>query len=368
MPRFSNAEFLEGQASGFAPSYRRFRQVYGLKIVQHQAGYHQGVRVLFFSTAEMDLLRLAAWCKDLPSKTPLLPEQPLQTLLKLGLLRHSKSLLSCRVTPPGQKVLQEAGFIYPQDKQYRGKGAILTRRLQLAELCLFFYRCGGDVFLTSPSDNAAGFLPAFALRRRAAANILGGSRLGGFYYSRSITFISYVISSENAGVYPNVEERTFTADRLLAGRRPVVLYTGSSVYQIWRDSQTAKGKNTRSFLEAARYYSCPVCCVPLSDQGIRQFRIISHPDYETLEKRMQLPKDYRLAIGCSLMEIARPAARHWVILSSQLEDLSACLAGKQVILHPVEPDNIEQLLGIRHTPATMPFQTKGGGYIHVPFI
>lgn len=324
---------------------------------------------MFFSKAEMDLLRLAAWCKDLPSKTPLLLERPLQTLLKLGLLRHSKSLLSYRATPPGQMVLQEAGFSYPQDKQYRGKGDILTRRLQLAKLCLFFYRCGGDVFLTSPSENASVFLPAFALRRQAAANILGGSRLGGFYYSRNTTFIPYVIPSENAGVYPNVEERTFTADRLLAGRQPVVLYTGGSVRQIWRDSQTEKGKNTQSFLEAARYYSCPVCCVPLSEQGIRQFRIISHPDYGTLEKRMQLPKDYRLAIGCDLMEIARPAARHWVILSSQLEDLSACLAGKQVILHPIEPENIEQLLGIRHTPAnSTPFQTKGGGYIHVPFI
>ena len=66
---------------------------------------------MIFTCAEIDVLRLAAWCKDLPAAgTDILPGETIRLLLALGLLRQSRCGLSYRPTPAGYSLLREAGF------------------------------------------------------------------------------------------------------------------------------------------------------------------------------------------------------------------------------------------------------------------
>ena len=106
---------------------------------------------MIFTRAEIDVLRLADWCKDLPAAgIDILPGETIRLLLALGLLRQSRCGLSYRPTPAGYSLLREAGFAYAADKQYRGAGPTLTRRLGTASVVSFLWRYGADVFRVSP--------------------------------------------------------------------------------------------------------------------------------------------------------------------------------------------------------------------------
>lgn len=98
---------------------------------------------MIFTCAEIDVLRLAAWCKDLPvTGTDILPGETIRLLLALGLLRQSRCGLSYRPTPAGYSLLREAGFTYAADKQYRGAGPALVRRLGTSSVVSFLWRYG----------------------------------------------------------------------------------------------------------------------------------------------------------------------------------------------------------------------------------
>ena len=100
---------------------------------------------MIFTRAEIDVLRLAAWCKDLPAAgTDILPGETIRLLLALGLLRQSRCGFSYRPTPAGYSLLREAGFVYATDKQYRGAGPALTRRLGTASIVSFLWRYGAE--------------------------------------------------------------------------------------------------------------------------------------------------------------------------------------------------------------------------------
>ena len=77
---------------------------------------------MIFTRAEIDVLRLAAWCKDLPAAgIDILPGETIRLLLALGLLRQSRCGLSYRPTPAGYSLLREAGF---RNMAFTGAGRI----------------------------------------------------------------------------------------------------------------------------------------------------------------------------------------------------------------------------------------------------
>ncbi len=354
---------------------------------------------MIFTRAEIDVLRLTAWCKDLPKgNTKIIPPDTLKLLCKLGLIRESRCGLSYRVTPKGYELLQKGNFDYTQDKQYRGKSAVLTRRLETAEITSFFWRCGADVFLETPDTekNGLSFLPSFVLRRKNSANILGGTRLTGFLYTAHTTFIPYYVSAESDGIYANVERRTFRAESLLCGRTPFVLYTGSGTFNQLIHTITAgrykKDKSTTdSYPEAMDQFDCPAAIVPMNENGIRQLRILSVPDYKKKLLYQLLGKDYLpptqkhsdgkseqtneeflIGIDCNISRFANAIRRadtkiHIILLSAQAAAIQNYLKGQNVVLHPLEEEFAEQILGIPHElPAldTLPFQTEKGDYLY----
>ncbi len=185
---------------------------------------------MIFTKTEIDVLKLSAWCKDIPVKqTNIFPAETIETLLSFKLIRPSKCGLSYRCTVFGYELLNKIGFHYSQDKYYRGKGSALTRRINNASITGFFWRYGADVFRTDPccDSKQSVFLPSFVLRKKVSSNILGGSRLSGFLYTPEFTFIPYYIMPECAGLYADSEQRTFLSESLLCGRKAAVLYTGT---------------------------------------------------------------------------------------------------------------------------------------------
>ncbi len=207
-------------------------------------------------------------------------------MLYCRLIRQSRNGLGYRCTPDGLAVLQGAEIGYPQDKSYRSSGDTLTRRFQTAEITGFFWCYGADVFTEVPPAETEGsvFLPSFALRRKQHANILGGTKLSGFYYTDDTVFIPYYIAPENRGLYPDVEQRTFRADTLLRGRSPHILYTGAGELQeiirtIEHRREQSPKVTTVAYKDAMGQFNCPVAIVPMDEEGMRQLRILSVPDY-----------------------------------------------------------------------------------------
>lgn len=354
---------------------------------------------MIMTYAEIEVLRLSAWCKDLPAgSAEIFPQETVELLCAMGLLRPSRCGLSYRTTPKGYEVLQKGGFEYVPDKQYRGYGSVLTRRLETAEITGFFWRYGADVFRSTPDTEKTGltFLPSFALRRKNYANVLGGTRLTGFLYTEKIAFIPYSITAESEGVYANVERRTFCAESLLCGRNPVVLYTGAGELGQLIETITAKrykkGKSTTdTYLTAMEKFGCPAAIMPMNETGMRQLRILSVPDYQEKLLRQILGKDYLppvqkqsdghsrqtkedfiIGIDCNIIRFVNAINRtdtktHIILLSTQAAAIQNYLKGQNAVLHPIEEELAEQILGLSHELPSLnllPFQTRKGNYLY----
>lgn len=353
---------------------------------------------MLFDRAEIEVLRLCAWCKDLPAHgCRNIPAEILDTLLFLKLIRLSRNGQGYRCTPEGLALLQGAEMGYRQDKTYRSDSGALERRYQLAEISSFFWRYGAGVFAEAPPAEKQShvFLPSFALRRKQHANILGGTRLAGFYYTKDTVFIPYFIPRDNNGIYPDVEQRTFRAETLLQGRHPHILYTGEG--DLERIIETVSFKKERGPKATTMYYKdamdqfgCPVAIMPMTADGMRQLRILSVPDYrQRLVKNIlgtnYLPstslqsdgrsasENYIIGIDCNITRFenavrARKPTNIFV-LPFQAEAVQKLLAGTKAQCFVLDLEQTEKFLGLEHNlPAIdrTPFQTGKGNYVNVP--
>lgn len=357
--------------------------------------------VMIFTTSEITVLRLAAWCKDLPLGS-FVPADTVRLLLQLGYLRQSRCGQSYRVTPAGYGLLEKAGYHYEQDKQYRGQSNVLTRRLQVSEIVLFLSRLEVNVFLEHgpPSDGQLSFLPSFALRRKAASNVLGGSRLSGFLYAPNVTYVPYYLADDNDGLYPLAEERTFRAPLLAGQNRSSVIYTGKHTLEELIDTsehtRARKSKSTTStYMWASEQFSCSTCFVPMSETGLRQLRIICQPQYRQRLVKSLLGKEYEpvvtaqsdarlhqtttryiIGIDCDIVRFERAVqddgtATHIILLSDQLAAVKKRLQGRNAVLHPLDVELVEQALSLPHElpcPDLSPFRTTRGGYLYAPSV
>lgn len=262
----------------------------------------------------------------------------------------------------------------------------------------FFYRCGADVFLNlpKPQTERPSFLPAFALRRNKGSNILGGTRLSGIAYTSSAAFIPYFISDDDKGIYANVEARIFMSNHLLCGRTPIVLYTGKPhLAELIEAAQKTRGKSPKSTTETYAERSFPfslssILC-PSSTDGVEQFQIVSHTGYRERLMKYLLGKEYApsllphldaqhkksgelflIGMDCDFIRMYRALETvrtpiHIIVLEFQLAAVSSFLRGKDVILHTLETNAAETILGQNcpQFPVSIPYQTDKGGYLVV---
>lgn len=351
-----------------------------------------------FDQAEIEVLALCAWCKNMPlSVSRNIPAEILDVLLFFKLIRPSRNGVGYRCTPNGYDLLHRAEIGYSQDKSYRSSGEVLMRRLHTAEITSFFWRYGADVFCDSPPAEMLSniFLPSFALRRQPHANILGGSRLTGFYYAKDTTFIPYYVPKENNGIYPEVEQRTFRSETLLNGRSPHIIYTGEGDLQeiittVSYKKERSKKSTTVYYKDAMDKFNCPVALVPLNSDGIRQLRILSVPDYRQRLVKNILAKDYLppltpqsdgrnkttnfiIGIDCNIKRfenaIKTKKQTYIFVLPFQVDAVLKITEGTNAECFVLDLQQTEEFLGISNDLPEInykPFQTGKGEYIHVP--
>lgn len=353
---------------------------------------------MVFIQAEIEVLALCAWCKDLPAcGCRNIPLRVIEVLKDYSLIKQTRNQLAYRVSPAGYELLSRNGFDYTDENLYRSVGATLARRLQTAEITSFFWSYGADVFLDSPPAETGVnvFLPSFALRRQKHANILGGTKLTGFYYGKDTVFIPYFIAEDNNGIYPEVEQRTFRSETLLCGKRPHIIYTGEGdLQQIIKTVSYKKERSRKSttvyYKDAMDNFNCPVALIPLTADGMRQLRILSVPDYRQRLVKNILGADYLpptstqsdgrnkteniiIGIDCNILRfenaVKSKRPTKIFVLPFQAEAVQKIVAGSKAQCFVLNLQETEEFLGLSNTLPEInnkPFQTEKGEYIYVP--
>lgn len=92
---------------------------------------------MIFSKAEIDILRLCTWCKDLPvTGCRNIPADTLDWLLALSLIRLTRQKSSYRITPIGLELLQKAGYRMEADANLPRIEAVLQHSRQDTHILL----------------------------------------------------------------------------------------------------------------------------------------------------------------------------------------------------------------------------------------
>lgn len=351
-----------------------------------------------FDRAEIEVLALCAWCRDLPVHgCKNIPAEIIEVLLERKLIRQSKNGLGYRCTPEAFELLHRAEMEFTQDKTYRTDSNALTRRMQMAEITSFFWRYGADVFENSPPAKTDKnlFLPSFVFRRQKHSNILGATNLTGFYYAENTVFVPYYIARENNGVYPDVEQRTFRSELLLSGRRPHIIYTGDGeldkiIETVSYKKERSKKSTTFYYKDAIDRFNCPVALMPLTEDGMRQLRILSVPDYRQRLVKNILGKNYIppisaqsdgrnktdnfiIGIDCNILRFENAVKSgkptKIFVLPFQAESVQEMVRGTKAKCYVINLRETEEFLGLSNNLPKInykPFQTGKGEYIHVP--
>lgn len=350
---------------------------------------------MLLTLAEIETLKLIAWCKDIPVVSPFTAKETLSSLLGTGLIRKSKSGLSFRVTNEGLLLLKKLGYNYPTDSQSRGVGPIMTRRLRTAQLMLFLTRLDTDVYLRypAPKSQSNAFLPSFVYRRDKNKNPLATSRFCGVLYGSEYAIAVYSLGKENDGLYPSTEKNTFTMKILTGDRKSAVLFTGEENIDALISNSFNKTTLSRALcvMDAAKQLDCPVAFVPMNEDGLRQIRIILSSGYRQRFANILLKSDYeppdkfwydakqkvsgeKIMIGFDLdfprMQIAADYGVHIFLLDWQIECVKKMLMGKKAILHSISVKTAEDILKLPYNltqKEIKPYITTKGEYVVATF-
>ena len=342
---------------------------------------------MLYTNAEIELLKLCAWCRDLPAGSTFLNKENLRALVAAGQLRISRNGQSVRITESGKHTLDILGLHFDYDSKSRGMGNYLIRRLNTANLMLFFFGGKTDVFCSSVPDRNSplSFLPSFALRREKNKNPLGTARFNGMLYTKNTARAVYYITEENDGLYPEAERNTFTMNILTGGRKSAAAFTGDKSLEKIIEYSARKTTNSRALLNAVRRLDCPVTFFPLSQTGARQMRIISVRDHrriiaENILKAKYKPpeKNYydaaeKILIGIDMdiprMETAAEYGVHIFLLDWQVNAVKEILRGKKAVLHPLTTETAEEMLRLPselYVKETKPYITEKGEFLSAP--
>ena len=263
------------------------------------------------------------------------------------------------------------------------------------------YCAGVDVFQDAPpqsiSDDKVSFLPSFALRRKKDSNILGAARLAGFLYAQDKAFTVYHTASNKTGLFSNKEVAAQNSFLLNGGKSPTVIFTGENnlkdlISAVYHAEKTVYPAGSKSLLESAKEFGCPIYYIPMNNDGIRQIRIICQPNYiERLTKvffperttepqewydslNTQTSEPYLIGLDGNVkrlkkaVEMSHGKKINIVLLKSQVPAIRDHINSINVHYLLVEIDAIEKALGITNeatAKTSYPFMTKEGCYINV---
>ncbi len=351
---------------------------------------------MLFSQTDMEILRLCAWCKDLPTRnTENLPEE-IVNLVHFEFLRLTRSKKSYRLTPLGYEVLQRAGFDYEPDSTYRTDEHIVTRRLQGAEIALFFRRFGADIFVGTPraEKRRDGYISAYALRNASSNLLLRNTQMLGFYYTDDTMFVTYYVTKDDIGIYTSVEMRSIFSQTICCDRSPFVIFSGAgSLLEITEIVMTERCRNEKqtydTYIEAFEKFECPVAIIPMNENGIRTMEVLKLKDYRTQIAKAVLGEDYLppksehidainkstgenyiVGIDCNIPRIKKAmkldtGAPNIIAFDYQVDTINKYCWGD---IRKISLDEVERVFRLPRKcqkKKSEPFKTKSGKYVNV---
>jgi len=241
----------------------------------------------------MELLRLAAWCKNLPSDmagslhTRVLDPASIRLLDQAGLAMITKNGRSVRLREKGWRFLQHLDIQYHKDTSYRsGYG----RRIEGARILLTFWRAGYEVFASTLEDleGPRVFALSMAARRDAArgGDIWGGAGFWGLArIGDTVVSCYHVTGHENAALNYRNEKAMLDKAAALLKASGAMIFAGLGYEKLIRAiGNTAISKATgkggqRTFAEIYRNAATPVHLLECSDTGALQLRVMAQEDY-----------------------------------------------------------------------------------------
>lgn len=248
---------------------------------------------MYLGNSDMELLRLAAWCKNLPSDmagsfhTRVLDPASIWLLDQAGLAMVTKNGRSIRLREKGWRFLQHLGVGYHKDNSYRsGYG----RRIEGARILLTFWRAGYEVFASTLGDleGQRAFALSMAARRDAArgGDIWGGAGFWGLGRIRdTIAACYHVTGHENTALSYRSEKAMLDKAAAILRTSGAMIFAGSGYEKLARaignttPAGTSGKSGRRTFAEIYRNAATPVYLLECSDTGALQLRIMAQEDY-----------------------------------------------------------------------------------------
>ena len=246
---------------------------------------------MYFSSSDIELLRLAGWCKNLPSEmaqrfhSQVFNSADILLLDQLKLLNTTKNGKSIRLREKGWRFLRYLGMDYHKDAAYMSG---YDRRLEIAWILLTFWRAGFDVFESSVRNlkTPQGFIQSAAARRNASP---GGDIWGGAVFWGLARLRNTIISCYHAGGHEDMkihfrnEKDMLDKAAIMLETEAAMLYAGESYEQLarlLRNNSESEGKGGRkSFSEIYKMGASPIYLLECGDTGALQLMILSQENY-----------------------------------------------------------------------------------------
>lgn len=371
---------------------------------------------MFFSSADIEVLRLIGWFKNLPKGadekfvSQLLNSAGIDALQSLGYLSTTPNKDFYRLKPQGQALLNSLDFNYPQDSKYVSVDKTLSRRKEAAEIMLTFYRAGYNIFSDNISELKiqSSYISAMAIRRNETtpSNVFGGARFAGIGRNNGSAYLCYY--ADNGQIYHTNERRFFMNAISGLNCNPASMYLGKSYNDIAniiskKPIEKKKQKNNSiTFYEAYRKSTMPIYLIECSDTGAAQLMLMGLANYRIRVAELALgeqflpphgvtpPQEGVITSDASFKDSKMPVVigidmdlKHIrmvykqakengfetiavIAFKEQLPTLSSLCSNMKLELFGIDKSAILQALELKlYEPEVLPYTTPKGEYIHI---
>ena len=248
--------------------------------------------------SDIELLRLAAWCKNLPSDisksihSQILNPARIKLLDAAGLVNTSENGDCIRLRELGWDFIRHLGFEYHKDSRYVSD---YGRRLESARILLTFWRAGYNVFGSTLRDMGAPrvFIHSMAARRDSVqgGNIWGGAAFWGLgRLGNTAASCYYFTGHEKALLNYRSEKTMLDKAASFLGAKPAMIFAGKGdsgagyvrMARVLGNTKAAKVTGSGEKLTYSDIYrgsQIPIHLLECSDEGALQLLIMSLEDY-----------------------------------------------------------------------------------------
>jgi hypothetical protein len=246
---------------------------------------------LYFAHSDIELLRLAGWCKNLPADISgmfdfqVFTQADVKQLVRTGLINVTSDG-SIRLRDKGSRLIRHWGYHYHRDTKYRSGSE--TRRVEIARILLTFWRAGFQVYASTLEELGASqvFLSSMAARRDKSAGVWGGSVFWGLArFGQSVCSCYYAGDIQEQRINYKNERFTLNKAAFRFSSREAMLFAGPDLTLMARafrnnNRQKHSDKETDlTFPQIRETVNHSLYLLPFGNDGAAQLRIMCEQNY-----------------------------------------------------------------------------------------